>query len=130
MELLVEDIGVDGFVLRLLCEGDLVGDGLVGVHEAGAGFVASLFELLAAKQLVLRDGRGALGVHEGEVGSLADVVGFLTACEAVFVAFGEFAVHSVNGCYIFYFCHGGGKWLVVSIKNEELSSEYFLIPHS
>ena len=104
---LVEDIGVDGFVLGLLREGDLVREGLVGVIEALSGFVASLFELLAAKQLVLRDGRGALGVHEGEVGSLAGVVGLLTACEAVFVALGEFAVYSVNGCYIFYFCHGG-----------------------
>ena len=113
MELLVEDIGVDGFVLRLLCEGDLVGEGLVGVHEAGAGGFGYIAKRLATLNLVLRDGRGALGVHEGEVGSLAVVVGFLTACEAVFVAFGEFAVHSVNGCYIFYFCHGG-KWLVVS----------------
>ena len=114
MELLVEDIGVDGFVLGLLREGDLVREGLVGVIEALSGFVASLFELLAAKQLVLRDGRGALGVHEGEVGALTFVIGFLTTGEAIAVAFGEFAVHSVNGCYIFYFCHGGGKWLVVS----------------
>ena len=114
MELLVEDIGVDGFVLRLLCEGDLVGEGLVGVHEAGAGGFGYIAKRLATLNLVLRDGRGALGVHEGEVGALTFVVGFLTACEAVFVAFGEFAVHSVNGCYIFYFCHGGGKWLVVS----------------
>ena len=111
---LVEDIGVDGFVLGLLCEGDLVREGLVGVIEALSGSDGSLFELRAAIQLLLRDGRGALGVHEGEVGSLTGVVGFLTACEAVFVALGEFAVHSVNGCYIFYFCHGGGKWLVVS----------------
>ena len=106
---LVEDIGVDGLVLRLLCEGDLVREGPVGVIEALSGFVASLLELLAANGFLLRDGRGALGVHEGEVGALAGVVGFLTAREAVVVAFGEFAVHSVNGCYIFYFCHGG-KW--------------------
>ena len=111
---LVEDIGVDGLVLRLLCEGDLVREGLVGVIEALSCSDGSLLEGVAAIQLLLRDGRGALGVHEGEIGSLAGVVGFLTACEAVFVAFGEFAVHSFNGCYIFYFCHGGGKWLVVS----------------
>ena len=111
---LVEDIGVDGFVLRLLREGDLVREGPVGVIEALSGSDGRLLEGVAAIQLLLRDGRGALGVHEGEVGSLAVVVGFLTACEAVFVALGEFAVHSVNGCYIFYFCHGSGKWLVVS----------------
>ena len=104
---LVEDIGVDGFVLRLLREGDLVREGLVGVIEALSGSDGSLLEGVAARNLVLRDGRGALGVDEGEIGSLAGVVGFLTAREAVFVAFGEFAVYSVNGCYIFYFCHGG-----------------------
>ena len=104
---LVEDIGVHGFVLGLLRECYLVGEALVGVHEAGAGGDGCLFELLAANDFLLRDGCGALGVHEGEIGSLAGVVGFLTACEAIAVALGEFAVHSVNGCYIFYFCHGG-----------------------
>ena len=74
MELLVEDIGVDGFVLRLLCEGDLVGEGLVGVHEAGAGGFGYIPKRLATLNLVLRDGRGALGVHEGEVGALTFVL--------------------------------------------------------
>ena len=114
MELLVEDIGVDGFVLRLLCEGDLVGEGLVGVHEAGAGGFGYIAKRLATLNLVLRDGRGALGVHEGEVGALTVVIGFLTTGEAIAVAFGEFAVDSLHGGHVFYFSHNGGE---LRIKN-------------
>ena len=53
---LVEDIGVDGLVLGLLREGDLVHEGLVGVIEALSGSDGSLLEGVAARNLVLRGG--------------------------------------------------------------------------
>ena len=95
---LVEDIPIDGLVLRLCSEGELVLRCLYGVLQASLGGFADRSELLAVCDLLLARRGRTFAVLDG-------VLGVAAVSKTHGGIFSDFAAHILYRILITYFCH-------------------------